>query len=180
MQKVHISQVGCDAQTGKAVILLNEPEGTRVLPIWIGLAEAKAITLALQEIQTSRPLTHELLFNVITQTQHAIEKVEIYELKDNAFIARIILRKVTEETKPQEQFEPVSASSEHTTLAIDARPSDAIAVAIMASAPIYVAGEVLEQAAIPASSIQKDEQEDTEFKSFVQDLKASDFKLPGH
>jgi bifunctional DNase/RNase len=178
MLKVFVSQVGSDAKTGNAVVLLNEPDGERMLPIWIGSAEATAISWALQDIRTDRPLTHQLLFNTIKALDFSVEKVEITEIKNQAFLAKLYLSK----------NDPSSEDEGRTQRVIDARPSDAIALALLDAAPIFVAPSVFAQAAISlkderklsdsAAKPPKRLEEDELFKNFVKDLKASDFKMP--
>lgn len=166
MKNVVVSEIGCDIQTGNAVVLLNEPGMPKVLPIWVGVAEAKAITLALQKVKTDRPLTHELLFNTIQAMEYAVEKVEIHDVQNNAYIARILLRSTNQNSgKPEYQT-------------IDARPSDAIALAILAGASIFVAPIILERGSVLPVRAVEEPPEDQEFKQFVQGLNASDFKLP--
>lgn len=190
MHRVFISQVGCDAQSGNALVILEEPQSEKLIPIWIGSAEAAAISFALQEIRTERPLTHQLLFETIEKLDYAVEKVEITEIKNKAFFANLYLAK-----KPDEQSDEFE-SLEYTI--IDSRPSDAIAVALLSSAPIFVADSVLESAGLPKSDVRSigpdDEKpkkrqatkrqsaeerakDDASFKAFVDNVKASDFRL---
>lgn len=190
MHRVFISQVGSDAQSGNALVILEEPQSEKLIPIWIGSAEAAAISFALQEIRTERPLTHQLLFETIEKLDYAVEKVEITEIKNKAFFANLYLAK-----KPDEQSENFE-SLEYTI--IDSRPSDAIAVALLSSAPIFVADSVLESAGLPKSDVRTigpdDEKpkkrqatkrqsaeerakDDASFKAFVDNVKASDFRL---
>lgn len=175
MIKVNVNRIGFNGQTGEAIVLLDEPNEQKVLPICIGLLEANAISLALYQQKSSRPLTHELLFCVIQDLGYLVDKVEITEIKDNAFYASVFLRK------------QASGRFKKTTLKkIDARPSDAIALALRSEAPIYVDRAVLEQAAVSAEAIvrqtagdTRDFQDEKKFKQFLQEVKASDFKLRG-
>ncbi len=192
MHRVFISQVGCDAQSGNAIVILEEPQSEKLIPIWIGAAEAAAISFALQEIKTERPLTHQLLFDTIEKLDFAVEKVEITEIKNKAFFANLYLAK-----KPNEDTDEDVESLEYTI--IDSRPSDAIAVALLSSAPIFVADSVLESAGLPKSDVRtlgteeekpKKKQARTKpqsaeeiakdkasFKAFLENVKASDFRL---
>jgi uncharacterized protein len=184
MIEVFVSQVGCDAQTGNAVVVLNEPGCEKMLPIWIGVHEASAIFRALQDMKTARPLTHQLLLNTLEALNYDVQKVEITAIKDRAFLANLY---VVEKGLPGK-----FSLKKNDVKIIDARPSDAIVLALLSSAPIYVAPLVLEQAAVTVTETQADEREredghkveqpmsrqDLEFKRFVQGLKASDFKLP--
>jgi len=178
MLKVFVSQVGCDAKTGNAVVFLNDPGCERMLPIWIGATEAMAISWALQDIHTDRPLTYQLLFNTIKALDFSVEKVEITEIKNQAFVAKLYLVKSNSDAGGDEKVQRI----------IDARPSDAIALALLEAAPIYVAPSVFAQAAISlkderqltdrATRAAKPLEEDEPFKNFVKELKASDFRMP--
>jgi hypothetical protein len=117
-----------DPITNMPIVLLHDREGARVLPIWIGVFEANAIALQIENQATPRPMTHDLLRNVITDLKAAVDRVVVTELKDNTFYAAIYLR-VGEDL-----------------VAVDARPSDAIALALRAKAPIFVEDAVLEGA----------------------------------
>ncbi len=112
------------------VVILREKEGERWLPIFIGAAEAQAISLLLQELQYSRPLTFDLFYNLLKAAEAQVQKISITDLKDNTFYARIDL-------KTARGLEPV-----------DARPSDAIALALRSKVPIFVAEEVMNSAGI--------------------------------
>ena len=117
-----------DPITNLPIILLRDREGQRVLPIWVGASEANAIALQIENITTPRPMTHDLLRNVIHDLKAEIRKVVVSDLKDNTFYALIHL---------EVNGEP---------LAVDARPSDAIALALRARAPIFVEDRVIDNA----------------------------------
>lgn len=117
-----------DPVTQMPIIMLRDPKSEAVLPIWVGLYEANAIALQLEKISTPRPMTHDLLKNLMVQLQATVEKVVITELRDNTFYALIHLRQ------------------NEKALTIDARPSDAIALALRVDAPIFVAEEVISKA----------------------------------
>ena len=117
-----------DPITNLPIILLRDRDGQRVLPIWVGASEANAIALQIENITTPRPMTHDLLRNVIHDLKAEIRKVVVSDLKDNTFYALIHL---------EVNGEP---------LAVDARPSDAIALALRAHAPIFVDTNVIELA----------------------------------
>ena len=127
--KVDVANIGFDEATGAHFILLKEADRERVLPILIGEAEAQAIMLVLHGIKPPRPLTHDLLRSVIEQTGNRIDRIEIAELHDEVYFAKIYL--------------------DQGRYAIDSRPSDAIALAMGAGAPIFVASSLL-QASNPA------------------------------
>jgi bifunctional DNase/RNase len=117
-----------DPITNLPIILLRDREGQRVLPIWVGASEANAIALQIENITTPRPMTHDLLRNVILDLKAEIRKIVVSDLKDNTFYALIHL---------EVNGEP---------LAVDARPSDAIALALRARAPIFVEDRVIDNA----------------------------------
>lgn len=115
---------------GAYALILNEIEGSRRLPIIIGTFEAQAIALELEHIKPPRPMTHDLLKNVIQTFGAEIQQIFINDLSEGTFFAQIIYQRNGEEIKQ------------------DARPSDAIALAVRFNAPIYVAGEILDEAGI--------------------------------
>ena len=117
-----------DPITNLPIILLRDRDGQRVLPIWVGASEANAIALQIENITTPRPMTHDLLRNVIHDLKAEIRKIVVSDLKDNTFYALIHL---------EVNGEP---------LAVDARPSDAIALALRARAPIFVEDRVIDNA----------------------------------
>ncbi len=117
-----------DPITNMPIIVLRDAEGQRVLPIWVGIFEANAIALKIENISTPRPMTHDLLRNVIEDLNGVVRKIVVSDLKDNTFYALIYV-----EVGGQ-------------TLAIDSRPSDAIALALRADAPIFVEESVLDNA----------------------------------
>lgn len=162
MIHVRIASLSMDSVTNQPVILLrpvNEPEGEgRILPIWIGHPEATAILLALQGVEPPRPMTHDLLAGILQAVDHVVERVEITRLEEGTFYAALILR------------------GEERTIAIDARPSDSIALAVRTGSPIFVAEEVLEEAAV-AENGQVDEEEEVErFREFLDHVDPEDFQ----
>jgi len=114
-----------DPITNMPIIVLRDGEGERILPIWVGVFEANAIALQIENVRTPRPMTHDLLRSVIENLSARVERVVVCELKENTFYARIHLQ---------------SGNDAHT---IDARPSDAIALALRARCPIHVSESVL-------------------------------------
>ncbi len=112
------------------LVLLREKASPRFLPIWIGAFEAEAIAMHLQGLETPRPLTHDLMVNLLRDLSARLESVEVTQLKDDTFYARLNL--VTPEKR----------------LSVDARPSDAMALAVRVGVPIYVAESVMEMAGI--------------------------------
>lgn len=117
-----------DPITNMPIIILRDKDGQRVLPIWVGVFEANAIALQMENVTTPRPMTHDLLKNVISDLKADIQKIVVSDLRENTFYALIYLIV---------NGEPV---------AIDARPSDAIALALRAQAPIFVEDSVIDHA----------------------------------
>jgi bifunctional DNase/RNase len=117
-----------DPITNLPIIILRDKDGQRVLPIWVGVFEANAIALQIENVTTPRPMTHDLLRNVIHDLKAEIRKIVVSDLKENTFYALIHL---------EINGEP---------LAVDARPSDAIELALRARAPIYVEDRVIDNA----------------------------------
>ena len=116
-----------DPVTNMPIVILKDELEERVLPIWVGIFEANAIALRIEEIETPRPMTHDLLCNLLESLQVQIAKIVVSDLRDNTYFAQIHLQ--------------VNGSAR----TIDARPSDAIALALRTEAPIYVDQSVLEQ-----------------------------------
>ncbi len=164
MIEMHVAGIALDARNGHPIVVLNDSTKRRALPIWIGVAEAQAISKALDNHKPERPMTHDLLLNVITTLGYKIDRIEINELSSNTYYATIRL--------------VLGDSRLDNAKAIDSRPSDAIALALRAKAPIFVSAQVVADGTIPAD-LEKDEEEAKEFKKFIDNLKASDFKTMG-
>ncbi len=130
MVRVSIDSVRVSLMSQHRIVVLKDADTTRYLPIWIGPFEADAITIQLQNVEVARPLTHDLLKASIERLGGEIEQVAITELRNDTFYAEITVRLNTRR------------------LQIDARPSDAIALAVRAGVPVYVAESVLAQASI--------------------------------
>jgi len=128
--QMEVSKIRIDERRGEQVVVLKERGGNRFLPIIIGISEVTAIKMKISGIQPPRPLTHDLLRDTIVELGATLQKIIITKLEFNTFFARLVL--VTKD----------GASCE-----VDARPSDSIAVALRADAPIFVAEEVLNQVA---------------------------------
>jgi bifunctional DNase/RNase len=117
-----------DPISNMPIVILRDKDGTRTLPIWVGMFEANAIALQIENISTPRPMTHDLLRNVLHDLKAAVEKIVVCDLQDGTFYALIYLRVHGE------------------VLAIDSRPSDAIALALRTRAPIFVEEAVIDSA----------------------------------
>ena len=117
-----------DPVTNMPIVILKDKDGDRVLPIWVGIFEANAIALQIENVATPRPMTHDLLRNIIADLDGQVDRVVVSDLKDNTFYAVIHLTVRGER------------------VAIDARPSDAIALALRTRAPILVEENVIDTA----------------------------------
>lgn len=165
MVEVEIDSIRVSLMSQQRIVILKERNSERFLPIWIGPYEAEAITLSLQEVEVTRPLTHDLLRNVLQELGAEIVQVNITSLSDDVFYARIILNINDRE------------------LSIDSRPSDAIALAVRTHVPVFIAEEVMDEASsTPEKNIdgeeiegEPDERLDV-FKDFVETLNLDDLE----
>ena len=128
--EMEVNKIRIDERRGEQVIVLKERGGNRLLPIIIGISEVTAIKMKISGIQPPRPLTHDLLRSAITQLGGKLVRIVVNKLEFNTFFAKLVLQ--TKEDAMEE---------------VDARPSDSIALALRAEAPIYVAEDVLNQVA---------------------------------
>jgi bifunctional DNase/RNase len=154
---IEMSLVGVRVElpTNQPIVLLREREGERFLPIWIGAMEATAIAFALQGIVTARPMTHDLLKNVLEDLAVQVQRIVITDLKDGTFYAVIQM---------QQDGRAVEVSS---------RPSDAIALAVRVNVPIFASEDVLTEASIV---IRDDEEQEVEkFREFLENVNPEDF-----
>ena len=127
MIEMKVTGLTIDPFTNMPIIILKDLEEKSALPIWIGLIEASAIATELEKIKLARPMTHDLMKNVFTMVNIIVNKIEVNDLKDNTFFARIFLKLADQE------------------FIIDSRPSDAIAIALRTKAPIFVDKQVIDK-----------------------------------
>ena len=130
MIEVTIDSIRVSLMSQQRIVILREKNAERYLPIWIGVYEAESITIALQEVEVARPLTHDLMKNIFNQLNARIIRVEVVSLRDDTFYGNIVV-----ETNGR-------------SLDIDARPSDALAIAVRSHVPILVARSVMDTAGI--------------------------------
>jgi bifunctional DNase/RNase len=167
MIEVVVGKIQVNLVNQTRVVILREVGGDRFLPIWIGQFEAEAIAMCLQEVETARPMTHDLLKNLVGGLDAQLERIEIHDLRDDVFYARLVLQ----------------AGGKR--IEIDSRPSDGIALAVRAHAPIYVDESVMQRAGTrPEEDIrtrptgygpEREEKPDDRldvFKDFIQGLDA--------
>ncbi|MCD6567164.1 MAG: bifunctional nuclease family protein [Dehalococcoidia bacterium] len=168
MVEMSIDSIRVSLMNYQRVVILKEKDSSRYLPIWIGPNEADAIAVKLQNIELARPLTHDLLQSVVSALGAVLDYIIVSDLKSDTFYANLVL------------------SVDGKQLDIDARPSDAIALAVRAGVPIYAEEEVLEKAGIvldeemgrPVSESKVDEQELkglSAYQDFVSTLNLDDF-----
>jgi bifunctional DNase/RNase len=169
MIEVTVGKIQVNLVSQNRVVILREVVGDRYLPIWIGQFEAEAIAMCLQEVEAVRPMTHDLLKNLVGGLDAILERIEIHDLRDDVFYARLVLQ------------------ANGKRIEIDSRPSDGIALAVRAHAPIFVAEAVMQRAGTkpeqdireqPAASGEEREEIPDDrldvFKDFIQRLDTDD------
>jgi bifunctional DNase/RNase len=158
MQEMVIYGVSFDLVGKQPIVLLKTADGNKFLPIWIGHPEAAAILMKLQGASTPRPMTHDLVTDMLGQLDAQVVRITVTELKENTFYASITVQQDGSEIE------------------IDSRSSDAIAVAVRAQVPIYAADSVIEESAIEFEGDEVNEEEIVdEFKRFLDKVSAEDF-----
>jgi uncharacterized protein len=163
MQEMVIYGVSFDMVGKQPIVLLKTVDSNRFLPIWIGHPEAAAILMKLQGASTPRPMTHDLLCDMLGELDARCTKVSVTELRDNTFFASITL-----------------AIDGGTELEIDSRPSDALAIAVRSGAPIFAAEDVIAESAIEFEHEVENEDEVVEkFKDFLDEVSPEDFASEG-
>jgi len=166
MQEMVIYGVSFDLVGKQPIVLLKTTEGNKFLPIWIGHPEAAAILMKLQGAAPPRPLTHDLLAAMLAHLDAEVAKITVTELRENTFYAVITVLQNGNEIE------------------IDSRPSDAIALAVRAEAPIYAADDVIEESGIEFEGEEPDEEslqseiesKVSEFREFLEDITPEDFE----
>lgn len=156
MNELEVVGVRIQLPTNQPVVVLRDSVGNRYLPIWVGALEASAIALAQQGVVAPRPLTHDLIKEVLTALGRTIKEVRITELKEGTFYGEIVFDADT---------------------VVSARPSDAIAIALRVGAPIFASEEVLSEAGMSATESAEEEVE--KFREFLDQINPEDFNSPG-
>ncbi len=152
--------VSFDLVGKQPIVLLKTADGNKFLPIWIGHPEAAAILMKLQGASTPRPMTHDLVAEILSQLEAQVVRIAVTELRDNTFYAEITVQQDGSEIQ------------------IDSRPSDAIALALRADAPIFVADEVIEESAIEFEGEEpQDEEMVAEFRKFLDNVTPDEFAV---
>ena len=156
LMEVKVMGIVVDPKASNPVVILVDLAGKKALPIWIGVFEAEAISRGLEDVVTLRPMTHDLMKQILDTFQVSVTRVIIHDLKDNTFYANLYL------------------SIDGRELIVDSRPSDAIALAVRVKAPIFVADSVIEatkQMGVLASNLL----EGDELKTIIENMKPEDF-----
>jgi hypothetical protein len=157
--EMSLAGVRVELPSNQPIVLLREAHGERYLPIWIGQPEAASIALALQGVVTPRPMTHDLMKNILEEMSVQVHSVVITELRDGTFYAIINMQ------RDGEAYE------------ISSRPSDAIALAVRLGCKIYASEEVLAEAAILIPGGEEDEEEElARFREFLEHVQPEDFQ----
>ncbi|GGG10924.1 hypothetical protein GCM10007304_26260 [Rhodococcoides trifolii] len=153
MSEMRVIGIRVEQPQNQPVLLLRESDGDRYLPIWIGQTEASAIALEQQGVQPPRPLTHDLIRDIVTALGHTLKEVRIVDLQEGTFYADLVFEK---------------------NIRVSARPSDSVAIALRAGVPIFAEEAVLAEAGL----IMPDESEDEveKFKEFLESVSPDDFK----
>ena len=158
MQQMSVYGVSFDLVGKQPIVFFKTVEGNRFLPIWIGHSEAAAILMKLQNAATPRPMTHDLVTDILGELGARVIAVAVTELRENTFYAQVTIQQDGREIE------------------VDSRPSDAIALAVRAEAPIYVADEVIDESAIEFEGEDvNEEQIVSEFKQFLENVTPDEF-----
>jgi bifunctional DNase/RNase len=159
--RMSIYGINLDLFSSSPIVILKVEDENRYLPIWIGQPEARSILMKLQNQEFSRPLTHDLAINLVTELGGSMEKITVTELRDSTFFATI------------------SVQINGRTVEVDSRPSDAIALAVRAGAEIFAADEVIEEAAVVFEEAMEESPEEEvvdKFKDWMNRVSPEDFK----
>ena len=159
MREMVVESVRVHMLSSQHVVILREAERERYLPIWIGSWEAQSIAMKLQGVEAERPLTHDLLASILDELDVTVERIVVSDLADETYRARIVLGHGGEDHE------------------IDARPSDAIALAVRVSVPIYATEAVLDRAGVVPEA--DEEEKLSVFREFVNSLQSDPDAPPG-
>ena len=159
LHKVSVAGLTIDPASNTPIIILKTTDDNRAIPIWIGLLEATSIASVIQNIKFDRPMTHDLFKSFSEKLKIGVSKVEVCDLKDNTFYAKIHF------------------TTNDSDFSMDARPSDAIAIALRFEAPIYVEEEVIEKSALVDGEpeISDDSEEGKKWAEYLDKLSPDDF-----
>lgn len=156
MEELNVAGIMLEPKSQSPIVVLKDQEGKRALLIWVGEFEANAILAGLEKITPPRPMTHDLMLNGFLTLGAELKQMRITAVRNNTYIAELELE------------------LDGKTVVLDARPSDAIALAIRAQIPVKVAESVMEASSVPVSPSEEDE-DAAKFKQFLEGVKPSDF-----
>ncbi len=145
-----------DPLTNSPIVVLQDTSSDTLLPIWVGIFEANAIALQIEKVDTPRPMTHDLIKGLLNHLDVKVTKIVVTDLKDNTFYALIFL------------------DSGGKTIAVDSRPSDAIALALRTDSPIFVTDEVISKSASTSSSLSSERSSAEDIKRWLENLNPED------
>jgi len=157
MLEMKVKGLALDSSTNMPIVILKDMEEERALPIWVGIFEANAIAIKMEDIPVPRPMTHDLIKNILEKVQATVSRIVINDMEDNTFFAVILL------------------SIDGNEVSIDSRPSDAIALALRVDAPIFVAKKVLDEARSIDLTDPRLEDDKEKWKEWLEDLRPEDF-----
>jgi len=159
LHEVNIASMAIDPTSNTPILILKSVKGDQAVPIWIGLLEATSIASALRDIKFDRPMTHDLFKNFIDTLDMTVSKVEVCDLKDNTFYAKIYF------------------VSQEKNFSMDARPSDAIAIALRFDAPIYVDDKIFEKSQMVEGEYEvlNQSEEGKKWAEYLENLSPEDF-----
>ena len=157
MLEVTVSDIGLDRNTNSPVVILRERGGVRILPIWIGAAEANAIAMELKGVKAQRPLTHDLLKQIIVGLGGDLRRVVISSVKENTYFAELLIHR-----------------DDH-VFQVDARPSDSIALALRLNAPIFTSDQLLDESGLQTDEPAPDPLDAGKLKEYLEKMDPQDF-----
>ncbi len=169
MKRAFIKALVLDKINNAPVVLLGVEDTNRVVPIWIGPCEAYALAMALEGLTPPRPMTHDLLLNILNTLDVSVDKVVIHSVKEGTFYANLVL-------KENVFFEEEEETEDTAYMEIDARPSDSMVIAVKKNAPIYVTSEIFNEHSIEMEEGTGEEDEEEKFKKFVENLDIDAFR----
>jgi len=155
--EVKVASLGIDSSTQSPIVILKEIQGERYLPIWIGPSEASAIATELAGVKFSRPLTHDLMKNLVRALHGELSQVVIGALKNNTYYAQVFVR------------------NDGDLVSIDARPSDSIALALRLGSPIYASEELLDHTAEEVGEVDEEDYDAEDLKDYLRRMNPEDF-----
>lgn len=171
MNEVSVLGIAFDEANEMAAVILTMEGAKKVVPIPIDIQEGITVIRLLQKRKMPRPMTHDLMFNIIGDLHHRVQKIEIDFSDAGQYVASVLVK--GGDDLPPEPVEEEKVSDKF--ISLDARPFDAIAIAIKSEAPMFMSENAYDTNSVPLVMEQKSGEKDEEFKDFVQNLKASDF-----